>query len=88
MRKARLELDTLSVESFATTHPSPDERGTVRGFFVDEPEDDAAANNCTCVNSCPCPSAAYYCATVRHTAISCTYTQNASCIYNTTAQEI
>jgi len=88
MRKTRLELDTLAVESFSTTLDTTGPQGTVRGHGVDEPEDDAAANNCTCVASCPCPTAAYHCATVRFTAISCTYTQNVSCFYNTTAEGI
>lgn len=88
MRKTRLELETLAVESFATTQDATDARGTVRGHVAQEPDDFIAADNCTCAASCDCPTAAYHCATVRFTAISCTYTQNVSCFYNTTVAGI
>jgi hypothetical protein len=83
MRKTRLDLDTLAVDSFATTTAENDAPGTVRGHIVIDPQPTPPvyADNCTCAASCPCPTAAYHCATVRFTAISCTYTQNVSCLY-------
>ena len=74
--KKKLDLDALSVESFATSAAGLDARGTVQAHEVD---------NCTCVASCLCATAAYYCATVRATAISCTYTNNASCVFGADA---
>ena len=73
MRKKKLSLESLAVDSFATTGAPAAGRGTVR----------AAADDCTCVYSCLCPTNAYYCATVRATAISCAYTANVSCAYDT-----
>ncbi|HEX6746359.1 MAG TPA: hypothetical protein VF092_03515 [Longimicrobium sp.] len=72
MRK-KLKLESLDVDSFPTTGVRAKERGTVRG----------AGDDCTCVDSCPCPTNAYYCATVMATVISCAYTENASCAYDT-----
>lgn len=74
MRK-KLSLESLSVDSFATTANTEAKRGTVR----------AAADDCTCNYSCLCRTAAYYCATVMATVVSCTYTANVSCDYDTNA---
>ena len=86
MRKLSLELDALAVESFDTTPAARDGRGTVRGNESDEsdvpvPTPPVYGDACTCNPSDLCPSAAYYCATVRYTAISCKYTANLSCGY-------
>jgi hypothetical protein len=70
MRK-KLTLDALEVDSFPTTD-GPAARGTVRG----------AGDDCTCVDSCLCPTNAYYCATAPATVVSCGYTVNASCEYD------
>lgn len=74
MRK-KLSLESLSVDSFATTADAEPGRGTVR----------AAADDCTCLYSCLCRTAAYYCATVMATVVSCNYTVNVSCEYDTNA---
>jgi len=77
IRKLSLELDTLSVESFATEGGAPSAPGTVRGA-----EDESAAPNyfdCTCFHSCVCPSAYYWCGDGYHTIYSCNYTNNESC---------
>jgi len=91
MKKLSLEIEALAVDSFATTREAAGVGGTVRGHAIVDPQPtppDYAVNNCTCAASCPCPTAAYHCATVRLTAISCTYTQNVSCFYNTTVEGI
>jgi hypothetical protein len=71
MRK-KLKLDSLEVDSFPTTGVPASSRGTVRG----------AGDDCTCVDSCLCPTNAYYCATAPATVVSCGYTVNASCAYD------
>jgi hypothetical protein len=71
--RKKLSLDSLAVDSFATTEAPARARGTVR----------AAADDCTCVASCLCPTNAYYCATVMATVVSCAYTANVSCAYDT-----
>ena len=75
--KLRLELDALSVDSFATAAAPGEEAGTVRAA-----EDDSAAPaffDCTCFNTCLCPTAYYWCGDGYHTIYSCKYTQNESC---------
>ena len=72
MRRKKLSLDTLAVDSFPTTEVPAAARGTVR----------AAGDDCTCVESCLCPTNAYYCATAPATVVSCGYTANASCAYD------
>jgi len=77
-RKLNLELDTLSVESFATEAVPEGAPGTVRAA-----EGEAGARNfaaCTCANSCVCPSAYYWCGDGYQTLYSCDYTRNASCL--------
>jgi hypothetical protein len=84
-KKLSLELDSLSIESFATTPAARDARGTVRGndsegeIDVPVPTPPVYGDACTCSPTDLCPTSAYYCATVRHTAISCKYTANLSC---------
>jgi len=85
-KKLSLELDGLRVDSFETSPREEEARGTVHARELElqpTPPDvyDDAAVACTCAASCPCPTAAYHCATVRFTAISCNYTYNASCYY-------
>ncbi len=70
--REKLKLESLDVDSFPTTDV-PKERGTVRG----------AGDDCTCLYSCLCPTNAYYCATVMATVVSCAYTANVSCEYDT-----
>ncbi|MFL5539002.1 MAG: hypothetical protein ACJ8J0_08420 [Longimicrobiaceae bacterium] len=67
-KKLRLDLDTVSVDSFATSDAADAPRGTV-----------AAQAPCTCWRSCVCPSAIYWCADIAETVYSCDYTHNASC---------
>jgi hypothetical protein len=70
MRKnLSLELDALSVDSFATDTAKEPPRGTVEGYAA-----------CTCRASCVCPSAIYWCAEIAYTVYSCDYTRNVSCI--------
>ncbi|MFL5537467.1 MAG: hypothetical protein ACJ8J0_00655, partial [Longimicrobiaceae bacterium] len=80
--KQRLDLEALVVDSFATTSAPAGPRGTVRGYDADaQPQPTPPeAEGCTCAASCLCPTNAFYCATVRATAISCDYTFNASCV--------
>lgn len=73
MTKQKLSLDALVVDSFPTGDVPAAGRGTVRG----------AGDDCTCLDSCLCPTNAYYCATAPATFVSCTYTNNASCEYDT-----
>ena len=86
MKKLSLELDALAVESFETGAAMP-LRGTVRGQRIPHPTPPIQVD-CTCVASCLCPTAAFYCATVQQTAISCDYTFNASCVYDTFSNEL
>lgn len=72
MSRKKLSLDALAVDSFPTTHVPAAGRGTVR----------AAGDDCTCLYSCLCPTNAYYCATAPATVVSCTYTNNVSCEYD------
>ena len=73
--KKKLEIDSLVVDSFETAAPSLG-RGTVRG----------RAEDCTCVDTCLCRTAAYVCATVRATVFSCDYTINPdSCVADSEA---
>lgn len=71
MRKLRLDLENLSVESFPTAAREPAAAGTV--------EANAAA--CTCNASCVCRTAYYVCGTGPFTIHSCDYTANRSCAY-------
>ena len=76
MRRQKLSLEALAVDSFETS-AGTGERGTVRGRESDD--EPIEFGGCTCDESCLCPTAAYYCATVQETVISCDYTFNGSC---------
>jgi hypothetical protein len=83
MKKLSLDLDALAVDSFETGAPRP-LHGTVRGHAIVAPQPTPPEYEaCTCYASCLCPTNAYYCATVRATVISCDYTYNGSCAYDT-----
>ena len=69
MRKLKLQLENLSVDSFPVTPRESDGDGTV----------EAHAKACTCNNSCLCPTAYYNCGTGPFTIYSCDYTANRSC---------
>jgi len=88
--KQRLDPEALVVESFATTRAPSWLRGTVRGHDVDaQPQPTPPeAEACTCAASCLCPTNAYYCGTAPATEISCDYTANASCVYDTFSNEV
>jgi hypothetical protein len=84
-KKLSLELEALAVDSFETSTAAGG-NGTVHGH------DDGSAGcqptppdyaPCTCYDSCLCRTNAYYCATVHATVISCDYTYNGSCAYDT-----
>lgn len=68
-RKLRLDVDELAVSSFDAGEADAAARGTVQ-----------ANAPCTCLHSCACPSAIYYCGTLAYTAYSCDYTKNLSCV--------
>jgi hypothetical protein len=76
-KKLSLEFDALTVDSFDTV-AAGGTRGTVQGLESDEIELPVGAD-CTCADSCLCPTNAYYCATVQATVVSCDYTYNGSC---------
>jgi hypothetical protein len=84
-KKLTLALEALAVDSFETGSGAGG-RGTVRGLEATtlcEPTPPEYEPDCTCADSCLCPSNAYYCATVMATVISCDYTDNNSCEYGT-----
>jgi hypothetical protein len=76
MRKTRLELDTLAVESFTTTVEGVEARGTVEGHLI---EPTPPERPCTCNPTDLCKTAYYWCGTGQHTIHSCDYTYNGSC---------
>ena len=61
MKKTRLSLDTLAVDTFTAGQAQRGEGGTVH----------AAARPCTSWDTCQCPTSAYVCSTRPYTAISC-----------------
>lgn len=76
MRKIRLDIDDLAVESFDTASRGKD-AGTVRGHD----DDGSDVSNCvTCVNGCP--SEFSNCATCLNGCPGDTFTCFASCIYS------
>ena len=76
-KKLSLELEGLSVDSFATEEMPEAAAGTVRGA---EDESDAPQYfDCTCFNTCLCKTAYYYCGDGYYTIYSCNYTHNESC---------
>jgi hypothetical protein len=74
-KKLSLELESLAVDSFETASAA-EEAGTVRAA-----EDESAPDYyaCTCVYSCVCKTAYYWCGDGYHTLYSCNYTSNESC---------
>ena len=80
--KKTLDLDQLAVESFETTSASAGARGTVHAHESDGDPEPVHIADCTCAASCLCPTNAYYCATAPATVVSCTYTNNVSCEYD------
>jgi len=83
-KKLSLELEALAVDSFETS-AGTGPRGTVNAHDASagcQPTPPEYAD-CTCYASCLCPTNAYYCATVMATVISCDYTYNGSCAYDT-----
>ena len=76
-KKLSLELEGLSVESFATAPAAGGTIGTVRAAEGD-PEAPAYFD-CTCANTCVCKTAYYWCGDGYHTLYSCNYTHNESC---------
>ena len=85
-RKLSLDIDALAVDSFETSARNAG-HGTVRAHDatqVCQPTPPEYIDvGCTCYASCLCPTNAYYCATVMATVISCDYTYNDSCEYDT-----
>ena len=66
-RKLRLEVESLSVDSF-DTEAEGKTRGTVQAYA-----------GCTWFATCLCPTAYYYCGDGYHTLYSCEYTHNELC---------
>ena len=73
MKKTRLSLDTLAVDTFTAG------QGTVHAHEIQPtpPEYDVP---CTCALTCLCKTAYYNCGTGYYTIYSCDYTANASCL--------
>jgi hypothetical protein len=67
MKKLRMRLESLEVESFRTTG-TPAGHGTVHG-----------RDDCTWVDSCLCHTAYYQCGTGPQTIHSCNYTYDERC---------
>lgn len=55
MRKLKLHLDGLQVESFTTREQATARPGTVEGHMP-RTENRTCGNNVTCYNTCDCPS--------------------------------
>jgi len=79
MRKVKLSLDGLAVESFATVAESGEYRGTVQGFATKPWQGCPFQTADTCAD--PCPSDAGSCAgtCVASCAVTCDYTCPATC---------
>jgi hypothetical protein len=69
-RKLRLEVDSLSVDSFDT-----EDVGKARGTVE-------AHADCTWFATCLCPTRYYYCGDGYYTIYSCNYTHDARCQTN------
>lgn len=81
MRKTKLDLEVLAVDSFETTAGAGDAPGTVHAHGGDAPKPTPPQYaDCTCVYTCDCPSAYYWCGDGYHTIYSCDYTRNESCL--------
>lgn len=61
-KKVRLDVETLTVESFAAGEEKAGPRGTVRAAQMEQ---------CTNWNSCLCVTAYYWCVEYHHTDYSC-----------------
>jgi hypothetical protein len=71
MKKLKLQLENLAVDSFATGAAGA-EPGTVHGQA-----------DCTWFQSCLCKTAYYHCGTGPYTIYSCTYTNDDRCARDT-----
>jgi hypothetical protein len=65
LRKLRLDVETLAVDSFTTADDTARPRGTVRAAQQPEP--------CTYWDTCDCPTAYYRCVEFFFTDYSCNY---------------
>jgi hypothetical protein len=84
MKKLSLEIEALSVDSFETSGgqaPFGTVRGHSEGDDPSNPTPPVELDACTCLAGCLDPTNAYYCATAPATMVSCRYTHNASCWY-------
>ena len=84
MKKLSLEVEALSVDSFETSRgqaPFGTVRGHSEGDDPSNPTPPVELDACTCLAGCLDPTNAYYCATAPATVVSCQYTHNASCWY-------
>jgi hypothetical protein len=79
-KKLGLDVDRLSVESFATTPEGEAPRGTVRANVIQPTPPEYEPPPCTCDRTCLCKTAYFHCGTGYHTLFSCEYTGNASCL--------
>jgi hypothetical protein len=70
MKKLRMRVDELQVESFPTGGHDGRRRGTVRGHGED----------CTWVDTCLCHTAYHQCGTGMETIFSCEYTLDDQCL--------
>jgi hypothetical protein len=61
MNARKLQLDSLSVDSFHTSADAPEARGTV----------EARGDDCTAPNTCKCATSLWACGTIAYTAYSC-----------------
>jgi hypothetical protein len=68
MKKLKLHIDSLEVDSFRPEAGAAEERGTVHG-----------QGPCTHWDSCVCPTAYYHCGDGYQTLYSCTYTHEEPC---------
>ncbi|HEX5727554.1 MAG TPA: hypothetical protein VFX98_18925 [Longimicrobiaceae bacterium] len=78
MKKLRLNLETLAVDSFETSREGS-EPGTVLAQESIDPTPPEYQPACTYFNSCLCKTAYYHCGTGPHTIHSCNFTFDATC---------
>lgn len=76
MKKLKLQVENLAVDSFATSARDGQAPGTVHG-----------RDDCTWFASCLCKTAYYNCGTGPHTIHSCTYTNDERCGRDTSFEE-
>jgi hypothetical protein len=70
MKKMKLQVDSLAVDSFSTGDGADRVPGTVHGRGDD---------GCTWVDTCLCETAYYHCGTGPATIYSCDYTETRRC---------